>query len=57
MSWLKNYTGKDLKVTLKNILLGFDRMDQQNIDGYVLHAKLLIPTKTQMENQNFLNCM
>ncbi len=41
--WWKNYTSKYLKVTLKNILLGFNsRMYQQNIDCYVLHAKLYL---------------
>ena len=42
LSWWKNYTGKDMKVTLKNILLGFNRMYLQNIDYYVLHAKLYL---------------
>ncbi len=31
-----------MKVTLKNILLGFNRMYLQNIDYYVLHAKLYL---------------
>ncbi len=35
-----------MKVTLKNILLGFNsRMNLQNIDGYVLHAKLYLYQK------------
>ncbi len=37
----KYYTDKDLKVTLKKVLLGFNsRLYPQNIDCYILHEKL-----------------
>ncbi len=53
-SWWKNYTGKDFKVTLKNILMGFNnRLDQQNIYCIcdLLHAKLVIRKKTRISGK------
>ncbi len=55
-SWWENYTGKDMRVSLKNILLAFNsRMNFQNIDCYVLHAKLyLYQQKTHKWKTRFL---
>ena len=48
----KHYTGKDLKVTLTSILLGFNsRLYQQNIDCDILHAKLYLYQQTPISGK------